>query len=158
MLTNTLGAEMAVHWYMRLIVRDLAKLESSALQVIPANRRIIGKFFDSSALRFIEDILSGIQDEGGYDDLDWEHNYFFGHFKTYILAEQRRMGKTLDSLTFYIDQDNTLTVVTGGGRPETVRTKRRRLRSWLRLSGVTNARSSLLYLCFTCSCFGPSES
>jgi hypothetical protein len=142
LLTNTSGAGLAVQWYMRLIVRDLAHLESSALETIPANRRVVGEFIGSPALRFIDDVLAGIPDEDTYDDVDWDHDYIFGQFKTHIHAEQRRMKKTLDSLRFNIDQDNTLNVITGGGRPETV-CKRRRLRSGLGSLAVANAASSM---------------
>jgi hypothetical protein len=117
-----LGVELTVNWYLRLIIRDFAILEDAASDVLPANRRICGDFIASGAVNFIDDILSGLDDGSMYDDVDWEHSFFFGRFKQYVLSEQRRMGKMLADLRFNIDQENTLTLVTGDGRPETVST------------------------------------
>jgi hypothetical protein len=114
------GAEMAIQWYMRLIIRDLARLDNSALEVVPANRRIVGEFIGSSAISFVDDILAGIQGHG-FNGFDWDHDFLFSQFKKYIISEMSRMEKNLDKLLFNIDQENTLTVITGGGgRPETV--------------------------------------
>jgi hypothetical protein len=106
---------------MRLIVRDLARLENLARGVRSANRRIVGDFIGSSAIRFVDDILAGIQTQG-YNGVEWDHDVNFSLFKKHIYSEQYRMEKNLTSILYNIDQENTLAVVTGGGsRPETVR-------------------------------------
>jgi hypothetical protein len=106
---------------MRLIVRDLARLENSACEVRSANRRIVGDFIGSNAIRFVDDILAGIQTEG-YNGVEWDHDVNFSLFKKHIFSERYRMEKNLASILYNIDQENTLAVVTGGGsRPETVR-------------------------------------
>jgi hypothetical protein len=113
---------LTVNWYLRLIIRDLVILEDAASEVLPANRRVCGDFIASDAINFIDDILSSLDDTSMYDDIDWDRNFMFGQFKHYVFSEQRRMGKMLADLRFNIDQENTLTLVTGGVRPETVGT------------------------------------
>jgi hypothetical protein len=119
-LTDPLGAELTASWYHRLIIYDLHVLDAVAREVLPANRHTCGSFIASDAINFIDDILSSLNLNTTYDDVDWEHDFIFGQFKQYVFSEKRRMGKILADFRYNIDQENTLTLVTGSGRPETV--------------------------------------
>jgi hypothetical protein len=112
--------ELANNWYYRLILQDLSNLDEVASKVLPANRQVVNRFISSWMLDGVDDIMCGVQDTDAYDGLDWDHHFLFGQFKEYIFEKERRMAKVLDKLKYSIDQENTLALVTGGGRPETV--------------------------------------
>jgi hypothetical protein len=87
-LTVPLGAELTASWYYRLIICDLAVLDDVASEVLPTNRRTCGSFIASDAINFIDDILSSLNLDTTYDDVDWEHDFIFGQFKQYVFSEQ----------------------------------------------------------------------
>jgi hypothetical protein len=111
---------LTVNWYLRHIIRDFAILETAASEALPSNRRICGDFIHSEAVKFLDDILSSLEDTSMYDNIDWEHHSIFGQFNQYVFSEQRRLKKMLVDLRYHIDQENTLTLITGSARPETV--------------------------------------
>jgi hypothetical protein len=117
-----LGIELTVNWYFRIIIRDFANLEKAASEVLPVNRRTCGNFMVSREVYFIDDILSGLADTNLYDDIIWGHHPLFDQFKKQVLSEERQMEKMLAKMGYRIDQENTLTLITGGKRPETVGT------------------------------------
>jgi hypothetical protein len=47
----------------------------------------------------------------------------FERFKDYVFAQEKRMKKVLELLKYNIDDENTLTLVAGTGRPEKVITQ-----------------------------------
>lgn len=107
----------------RLLLRDFAALGDAASQVLPINRRVVNRFINGNAVSFIDDLLSGIENTEQYDQYDWEHNDILGQFKEYVYARESKMKRTLAKLRYYIDQENTLTLVAGKGCPESVRTE-----------------------------------
>jgi hypothetical protein len=117
-----IGVEIVSNWYYRLILQDFVELDKVAGNVLPANRHIVNGFISSRALDFVDDIMSGIQITDPYDGSDSHRNHGFlvGKFKDYILEERKRIVDVLDRLNFCIDEENTLALVTGGGRLETV--------------------------------------
>lgn len=116
----TVGFEMTTQWYYRRILRLFSLLSNSSTDVLPANRKVVNQFMDSWSIQATEYLLAGCRDVDFWDDMDWAQNTIFLKFKPWVLENERRMNKILRRLVYYMDQDNTLNTVTGGGRPETV--------------------------------------
>lgn len=116
----TIGFEMTTQWYYRRIRRLFSLLSESSKDVLPANRRVVSQFLDSWSIHATERLLAGCQDVSDWDRMDWAHDSRFLKFKPWVLKNERSMNKILRRLVYFIDQDNTLNIVTGGGRPETV--------------------------------------
>jgi len=117
----TIGFEMTIQWYGRRILKLFSSLSEASKAVLPANRVAVGQFMQGWSIRNTECLLSGLRDIDSWDDVDWAHNRLFLRFKEWVLQNERTMNEVLRKLVYYIDQDNTLNTVTGGGRPEKVR-------------------------------------
>jgi len=111
---------MTTQWYCRRILRLFSLLSESAKAVLPANRGVVSQFIQCWSIHTTENLLAGLRDVDAWDDVDWDHHRTFLKFKDWILENERRMNEILRKLVYYIDQDNTLNTVTGGGRPEKV--------------------------------------
>jgi hypothetical protein len=111
---------MAVNRYYRLLIGDFARLNDAACHVLPTNRAAVNRFIDSDAVYYIDALLSGMEDKEEYDHFDWTYDKTFGRFKEYIFQRELSMQRILAKLRYDIDQENTLTLVAGNGRPETV--------------------------------------
>ncbi|KAF8549417.1 hypothetical protein OG21DRAFT_1488548 [Imleria badia] len=116
----TMGFEMTTRWYYRRIRRLFSLLSDSSKDVLPANRKVVSQFMRSWSIHATEDLLAGCRDVSDWDGTDWADHSIFLKFKSWVLENEGRMNKVLRTLVYYIDQDNTLNTVTGGGRPETV--------------------------------------
>lgn len=116
----TMGFEMTTQWYYRRIRRLFSLLSDSSKDVLPANRKLVSQFMDSWSIQATENLLAGCRDVSDWDGMDWADHSIFLKFKYWVLENERRMNKVLRTLVYYIDQDNTLNIVTGGGRPEIV--------------------------------------
>lgn len=116
----TIGFEMTTQWYYRRIHRLLSLLSDSSKDVLPANRKVVSQFMYSWSIRATQDLLAGCRNVSYWDGVDWAHDSIFLKFKPWVLENERRMNTFLRRLVYNIDQDNTLNIVTGGGRPETV--------------------------------------
>ena len=115
------GFEMTAHWYFRRIRKLLSDLSQSAVRALPGNRRIINAFMTSSRLMFIEDLLSGLDNIEDPDGVAWDSNMPFSQYRDYLTDIENRMETTLRELEYFIEDEDTLRLVVGSGRPEKVR-------------------------------------
>lgn len=111
---------MTTQWYYRRIRRLFSLLSDSSKDVLPANRKVVSQFRESWSIQATENLLAGCQNVSYWDYTDWAHDSIFLKFKPWVLENERRMSTFLRRLVYNIDRDNTLNIVTGGGRPETV--------------------------------------
>lgn len=90
-----------------------AKMEGIRTSVLPPNRAAFDDYFETVwvAVRTLTDVVSSLS--AGLDNPE--------KFKSYIDAEDRRLGKNLRAVDYVIDGNDTLTLITGGGRIEKVR-------------------------------------
>lgn len=116
----TMGFEMTTQWYFRRIRRLFSLLSTSSKGVLPANRKVVSSFMRSSSIYSTQYLLSGLRDIDTWDHVDWVNDSRFLKFKDWVVENERRMLQDLRKLEYYIDQDNTLSTVTRGSRPEMV--------------------------------------
>jgi len=109
---------MTCNWYYYRIRRVFTLISQASKTALPANRRYIGQWM--RRVDFVQDFLSGLR-IGEYADTDWDDDSLFLKFKEYVWDNERKMKTILRRLSYWIDGDNMLNTVTGGGRPETVR-------------------------------------
>ncbi len=114
------GFECSVNWYYRRIIRLIDEVAEQSKKVLPSNRKIVNSFIQSDWSLFIDDLCNGLQSAATFDSTDWDNNFLFNQFKPYLLKEEQRMEKMLCTVTYNLDDENTLALVTGGGRPEKV--------------------------------------
>ncbi|KAF9264173.1 hypothetical protein L218DRAFT_998910 [Marasmius fiardii PR-910] len=114
----TVGFEMTTQWYYRRICRLLSLIAQSSKKVLPANHRVVSEYITAWPLAALQHLLSGLKNVEYWDSMDWENNFIFLKFKCWVAETEHRMEEILGKLAYYIDQDNTLDTVTGGGRPE----------------------------------------
>ncbi|KAK7040772.1 hypothetical protein VNI00_009678 [Paramarasmius palmivorus] len=114
----TYGFEMTVQWYFRRIRKLFADIYFASKRALPANRQIIAEFMTSWEIRKIEDLLSALRDVDLWDDTNWDSDVRFLKFKDYVVGNETNMDKELRRVNYYIDEANTLAMVTGSGRPE----------------------------------------
>ncbi|KAL0578964.1 hypothetical protein V5O48_003056 [Marasmius crinis-equi] len=114
----TIGFEMTTHWYYQRICRLLSLIARSSKRTLPANRRIVSEFMRDPSVNDLQDHLSGLQNVDSWDSMQWNDTYIFLQFKGWVTRTERRMDDVLGKLVYYIDQDNILHTVTGGGRAE----------------------------------------
>ncbi|KAF9041886.1 hypothetical protein BDZ89DRAFT_1059909 [Hymenopellis radicata] len=114
----TIGFEFSINWYYRRIIRLIDEVSKQSKKVLPLNRKIVNDFIQSHSVSFIDDLCNGLQSATAFDGVDWDNNPLFDRFKSYILEEEQRMEKMLRTVTYNLDDENMLTLVTGGGRPE----------------------------------------
>lgn len=113
---------MTCQWYYLRIRFDLSAIIDASKKVHPANRNHVGNFLNGYSMNFVQDVLCGIQDVDGLENAYyWKNSFTFMKFKDYIMGNENRFKTVLRRISYWIDQDNTLITVTGGGRPEKVR-------------------------------------
>ena len=117
----TIGFEMTTNWYWRRIRRSLNRV-ADACQAIPSQgRTAIYKYLQVGIFQPLDAVLAGLRGASEWDSIrDWNEHPVFSKFKDYILAEEKRLKITLRRLSYDINQDNTLHILTRGGRPEKV--------------------------------------
>ena len=117
----TAGFEMTTNWYWRRIRKNLNKVVCACGATLPANRAAVHEYLQRWIFQPIDEVLAGLQGTSEWDSIrDWDEHSLFSEFKDYILDEERRLKTTLRRLSYNIDQDNTLYLLTRGGRPEKV--------------------------------------
>ena len=121
---HVIGFEMSVQWYFRRIRKLLAMITHAAKAARPENRALVANFVASWELRVLEDLLSGLKHVDDWDGRDWENDAIFGRFRDYVLKEEMKLDRGLQSIKYYIDETNTLVIIAGGGRPEKVSVSR----------------------------------
>lgn len=114
----TVGFEMTCNWYYYRIRRVFTLITQAAKKALPANRKYIGQWV--WRVDCVQDLLSGLR-IGDYTDTDWDNDWVFVKFKSHVWDIERKMKTVLRRLSYWIDGDNMLNTVTGGGRPEAVR-------------------------------------
>lgn len=111
---------MTCTWYYCRIRRLFTLITHASKAALPANRRYVSQWMRSGPVDYVQGLLAGLR-LGDYAETDWEDDRLFLHFKQYVLDNERKMKTILRRLSYWIDGDNMLNTVTGGGRPETVR-------------------------------------
>jgi hypothetical protein len=111
---------MTVNWYYRRLIHLFTQITSASRAALPSNRRQINSFLESWPLRFVDDMLAGLHDAENWDDLDWDRHPLWIKFKDYVIEYERRMEQVLKTVSYNLDDENTLNLVTRGGRPEPV--------------------------------------
>jgi hypothetical protein len=118
---STLGFELSVRWYHKHIIRLLSRFSAKAraAHFLPSNRGLASRFLDSETMDDMHTILAGLVDH----EETLPNPAVFEKFKDYVFAQEKRMKKVLELLNYNIDDENTLTLVAGTGRPEQVITQ-----------------------------------
>ena len=112
------GIELATSWYYLRIIRLLHQIDLDRQNTLPANRAALNAFVESTGLRFVALLLSGIA--VSEDQIDWENDTLFCRFKDYILEQEQKMRDVLHSISYCIDDESALKMLTGGRQPEKV--------------------------------------
>lgn len=90
--------------------------------VLPDNRMIINQYLMSDAIVRINELLAGV--DKGRDDVlrgDLTDKELLERTGNRTRDEERRLRQNLDHVAFTIDGPDTLSLITGHGRVETVR-------------------------------------
>lgn len=114
------GFHLSLAHYSKAINGLLKELHVAALAVIPANRAIVDRYLHGTSLMYVDDLMASVKracrDLEADDDL-------WAKFLPYIQSEEQRIRKNLESIAYNIDTVDTLSIVTGPGRLERVRTR-----------------------------------
>ena len=117
----TIGFEMTTNWYWRRIRKNLNKVVRACQDILPEDRTSVYKCLQGGIFRPIDGVLVGLRGASEWDSIrDWNEHQVFSKFKDYIFSEEKRLKTTLRRLAYDINQDNTLHILTRGGRPEKV--------------------------------------
>ena len=112
---------MTTNWYWRRIRQSLSRVVHACQAILPQDRTTIYTYLQVWIFQPLETVLAGLRGASEWDSIeDWDEDPVFSKFKDYILAEERRLKTTLRRLSYDINQDNTLHILTRGGRPEKV--------------------------------------
>ena len=115
------GFEMTTNWYWRRIRKNLNRVVCDCGAILPANRASVYKYLQWQIFQPIDEVLAGLRGAGEWDSIeDWNNHGVFSKFQGYVLNEEQRLKSTLCRLSYDINQDSTLHVLTQGGRPEEV--------------------------------------
>ncbi len=110
---------MALNWYYRRIIQVLECINTKSHEVLPANRKAVNSFLEMNWL--VDSLLSGLRDPSEMNDINWDYNPLFGRFRSHLLEQEVELEKSLRTATYYLDDDNTLQLITHGKQPEKVR-------------------------------------
>jgi hypothetical protein len=111
---------MTCNWYYYRIRRLFTLITQASKAALPANRKYISHWMRSRPVYNVQDLLAGLRGEE-YTETDWSDDWLFLKFKQYVLDNEGKMKTILRRLSYWVDGDNMLNTVTGGGRPEKVR-------------------------------------
>ena len=111
---------MTTNWYWRRIRKNLNKVLDACQDILPANRAAVYDHLKNFILTPIDRALAGLRDCRQWEWISWDEHPVFSKFKDYVLTEEKRLKTTLRRLSYNITQDNTLHILTRGGRPEKV--------------------------------------
>ncbi len=103
---------MAMTHYVVQIDHLLNKMFAVKSLVLPANRRFVERYLDSVWSLTTELTM-------GFRRAEWS-NAMRDKFESYVVEEEDRMRKKLETIRYDIDGADTLTLVTGPGRIEKV--------------------------------------
>ena len=133
------GFKWSIIDYAQKIETLFAKMEGICTSVLPPNRAAFDDYFDLvwMSVRTLTDAASSLS--AGLDNPE--------KFKSYLDAEDHRLGKNLQAVDYVIDGNDTLTLITGGGRIEKVRIMQHTSRYPELTSGFDCRR---FFHCYTC--------
>lgn len=81
----------------------------------------MSRFVGSYAVVFVELLLAGlVLKPNEAKSIDWHLDPTFKQFRTHVLREEGKMEGALRSVTYCVDDENTLRLVTLGKHPEKV--------------------------------------
>ncbi|KIK61460.1 hypothetical protein GYMLUDRAFT_43033 [Collybiopsis luxurians FD-317 M1] len=110
----TAGFPLTLKYYYTRIQILMWHIEQRAQLAHQVNKQLIKIFVTSFHITIGTDrLLSGVYDAVNDINDDYE---LFQRFKDYIESKEKRMQKTLHTLKYRIDAENTLRLVTGPGR------------------------------------------
>jgi hypothetical protein len=101
------------------MLSSLSKIHREVARVRPSNRQVVVKFLESHQMLFIDILLAGLNDHETFHGSEW-NQVTFEKFKNYIKAQEDRLSEVLKKLSYHIEEDNTLALVSQSGRPEMV--------------------------------------
>lgn len=81
---------------------------------------VVNQFVTCIPLGYIDSLLAGLRNPSRHHAVDWDCNPQFVKFKDSIVQQEDEIEAILCSVTYNLDDENTLTLVTGGDRPEKV--------------------------------------
>ena len=110
------GFRASIINYAKQIEELFAKMEGVRSHVLPPNREVIDDYFNDvwEPVHTLTAAVISLQPESNHPD----------KFKPYLEAEEARLAANLKAVDYIIDGTDTLTLVTGVGRVEKVRTLR----------------------------------
>ena len=112
---------MTTYWYCQRIRKNLNRAVRACGIILPANRAAVFQHLQMWIFQPIDRVLGGLRGASEWDWIeDWNEHKVFSKFKDYILSEERVLKTALRRLSYDINQDNTLHMLTRGGRPEKV--------------------------------------
>ena len=117
----TTGFEMTANWYCQRIRKNLNRAVNTCGAILPANRAVVFQHLQRWIFRPVDTVLGGLRSASEWEWIeDWNEHKVFSRFKDHILDEEKNLKTTLRRLSYDINQDNTLHMLTRGGRPEKV--------------------------------------
>lgn len=88
---------------------------------LPANRRSLAGFLASRAINTVERLLAGLNIRSWeIRDIDWRLDSIFQRFRTYLLDEEGKLERALQSITYFLDDEETLRLLVSNKPPEKV--------------------------------------
>lgn len=111
---------MTIHWYFHCIHGLVSKLSKASTGVLPTNRKSVDEFLGSRPLRFVENLLSSLDNLEDKDDFAWSHSPVFSKFRVYVQDYEKNMDITLQDFEYHIKNEGILKYVVGIDRPERV--------------------------------------
>ena len=110
------GFRASIINYAKLIEELFAKMEGVRSHVLPPNREAVDDYFNEvwDTIHTLTAAVISLQPEPNNPD----------KFKSFLEAEEARLAANLKAVDYIIDGTDTLTLITGVGRVEKVRTLR----------------------------------
>ncbi|KAH9933228.1 uncharacterized protein BXZ73DRAFT_77381 [Epithele typhae] len=112
------GFEMTAQWYFRRIRRLFAEIATASLQLHPGNRAVVSSFVSAPAVTIVECMLYGLRDVEDWDNKNWGADMEFQRFSKYVSQREEQLERELRYFSYDLDEDNCVSIVTGGGRIE----------------------------------------
>ena len=112
---------MTTNWYWRRVRKNLNRVVRACEDILPANRASVYKYLQWGIFESIDGVLAGLRGADEWDSIeDWNKHEVFSKFQKYVHKEERRLKTILCELSYGIDQDKTLNLLTRKGRLEKV--------------------------------------
>ena len=109
------GFKWSIIDYAHKIEELFAKMEGVRSVVLPPNREVIDAYF-GYVWHAVHTLTASVLSQSQSSELDGQK-----YFKSYLEAEEARLGSNLGAVGYIIGGIDTIPLVTGGGRIEKVR-------------------------------------